>query len=141
MYKKPIICERHQIERTLAVKCDKCKNQTAYRCPECEKERWHRQNQRIENKHRQREWHLQKNYGITTEAYNTMVAGQHGVCAICGNQPNTGGNNGKILLVDHNHKTGEVRGLLCHRCNKMLSDAQDDPSILEAGAEYLRSRL
>lgn len=141
MYTKPLICPKHNIERTYAVHCKDCKGQVTYRCTECERERWTKQNQQVENKQRQRKWHLQKNYGLTTEAYNTMVAGQNGVCAICGTKPNTKGNNGKILLVDHNHKTGEVRGLLCHRCNKLLSDAQDSPAILEAGAEYLRPHL
>lgn len=42
------------------------------------------------------------------------------------------------LAVDHNHKTGKVRGLLCRRCNQALGKLEDDPALFEAAATYLR---
>lgn len=57
---------------------------------------------------------LQK-YGITAEQYNQMFATQDGVCAICGRPPKT-----KRLHVDHDHKTGKIRSLLCMMCNTKL---------------------
>jgi len=54
-------------------------------------------------------------YGITTEQYNEMLASQHGVCKICHKPPKN-----KPLYVDHDHETGEVRGLLCAHCNSCL---------------------
>lgn len=61
---------------------------------------------------------LKPRYGITIEEYDTMLAAQAGVCAICKQNPP----NGRILklAVDHDHATGEVRGLLCQRCNMAL---------------------
>ena len=54
-------------------------------------------------------------YGITAEQYNKMLAEQNGVCAICGRPPKT-----KRLHVDHDHKTGKIRALLCMMCNTKL---------------------
>lgn len=59
-----------------------------------------------------------RKYGITTEDYEAMLAGQGGVCLICGRAPKA-----RSLNVDHDHKTGKVRGLLCHQCNRHLLGA------------------
>lgn len=53
--------------------------------------------------------------GVTLEQYDTLLAAQGGGCAICGNPPKT-----RRLATDHDHATGKVRGLLCHRCNRAL---------------------
>jgi len=47
--------------------------------------------------------------------------------------------SGKRLSVDHNHKTGEIRGLLCYRDNKFVIGRHTDPEVLERAAAYLRS--
>jgi hypothetical protein len=67
------------------------------------------------------EYHLRnhlKRYGITLEDYECLLAEQGGNCAICGNHPPDKG--ASRLSVDHDHGTGQVRGLLCRRCNTML---------------------
>lgn len=72
-----------------------------------------------------------------------MLANQGGCCcAICG-KPETAKNQYGIknLAVDHDHTTGQVRGLLCMQCNQMIGKAGDNPDVLEAAAQYLRSRL
>ena len=56
-----------------------------------------------------------KQLGVSDEQYDAMLAGQGGGCAICGNPPKT-----RRLDTDHDHRTGRVRGLLCHRCNRAL---------------------
>lgn len=53
--------------------------------------------------------------GITEAEYDERLAAQNGGCAICGATPKK-----RRLHVDHDHKTGHVRGLLCHRCNRVL---------------------
>jgi hypothetical protein len=53
-------------------------------------------------------------YGITEDDYDALLASQRGRCAICGKDAS---GNGRLLAVDHDHKTGEVRGLLCRGCN------------------------
>jgi hypothetical protein len=71
---------------------------------------------------------------VTPEEYAALFSEQGGVCAICGNPPKEGG---RALHVDHNHKTGEVRGLLCHYCNRFLVGPGIRPSKLAAAAAYV----
>jgi hypothetical protein len=81
---------------------------------------------------------LLKRYGITELEYNELLAKQAGHCALC---PATTflPDDGRSLAVDHDHKTGKVRGLLCQPCNLMLGYARDFPEQLEKGASYLRT--
>lgn len=78
-------------------------------------------------------------FNITEVDYEIMLKLQNGVCAIC-SQINKINKAGKIrpLSVDHDHKTGIVRKLLCDACNHMLGKAKDNPEILEKAANYLR---
>lgn len=77
-------------------------------------------------------------YGLEEEEYQAILDRQGGVCAICRNPERTV-KNGKVcnLSVDHDHKTGKVRGLLCNSCNNLLGRAKDDPNTLRAAATYL----
>jgi hypothetical protein len=64
--------------------------------------------------------------------YDEILAEQLGVCAICGLPP-----NGRRLAVDHDHETGEIRGLLCAQCNFGLGNFGDDPLRLHAAISYV----
>lgn len=81
---------------------------------------------------------LKRYYGMTGEEYGAMLADQKGVCAIC-EQPETAMFNGrpKVMHVDHDHATGQIRALLCGSCNGMLGLAKDKPETLRAAAIYL----
>jgi hypothetical protein len=82
----------------------------------------------------QRAHHLRKTYGITIEEYEVMLEAQGGTC-VCGvTEP---GGRYKNFLVDHDHETGEIRGLLCYTCNSAVGLVQDDPEVLRALADYL----
>ena len=72
-------------------------------------------------------------YNMNLKDYDKLFAAQNGICVICGNPP-----NGRNLCVDHNHITGEVRGLLCRNCNSALGLFGDSLDILVTAAEYLR---
>ena len=85
-----------------------------------------------------RNYNLNYAYGITTEQYDAMLAAQGGHCAIC--PAIRGSAHRERLYVDHDHKTGRVRGLLCSIHNVILGQAEDDPVILDALATYLRER-
>jgi hypothetical protein len=74
-----------------------------------------------------------KKYGLTIEHYDLLLAEQGGVCAICSGVQT----DGKMLSVDHDHLTKQIRGLLCRRCNIMLGYARDCPGVLRMGADYL----
>ena len=77
-----------------------------------------------------REYHLRHRYGIGQAEVDAMVAAQGGTCAVC---------PGKPEHVDHDHKTGQVRGILCSLCNQALGNARDDVVILAGLIRYLRS--
>lgn len=79
--------------------------------------------------------YLKRKYDITLEQYDEMLAAQGGVCAICGCTPR----DDISLHVDHDHTTGEIRGLTCFRCNNSLGDLNDDPRRLRRAIEYLES--
>lgn len=76
---------------------------------------------------------LKKNYGLTIADWNKLYKAQNKSCAIC----RTKVNNGKRLAVDHNHKTGKVRGLLCTQCNQGIGKFRDDIVLLEKAINYL----
>lgn len=72
-------------------------------------------------------------YGITAEEYQEMLVKQEYRCAICGRLPK------KLrLAIDHDHRTRQVRGLLCFRCNYGLSWFQEDADRLTRAGAYLR---
>lgn len=78
--------------------------------------------------------HLQSTYGITEEEYQAILEHQDGKCFICG------GTRNYNLQVDHCHKTGRVRGLLCKMCNKrLLPAARDNVDRLNNAIEYLET--
>jgi hypothetical protein len=84
--------------------------------------------------HRRR--HLHRAYGITPEFYDVELAKQHGLCAMCGLPPDETDLQ-KILVVDHDHETGQFRGLVHGRCNSLIGYAQDNVEVLLAAARYL----
>lgn len=85
-------------------------------------------------------FNLKSKYGITVEMYDEMYEAQGGVCKIC-SRPETlvHHNNGKIarLSVDHNHETGQVRGLLCRKCNTGLGLFGDSIDVVGVALRYL----
>ena len=81
---------------------------------------------------RARERVYKTKFGITIKKYDEMLEKQHGVCKICGRPPSS-----KRHHVNHDHKTGRVRSILCTNCNMMLRAAKDDPTILRLAAIYL----
>ena len=76
---------------------------------------------------------MKRKYGLTLEQYDAMLAAQDGVCAICG-EPRP---EDRTLHVDHDHDTGEIRGLLCFKCNNALGDFNDDHDLFQRAAAYL----
>lgn len=77
-----------------------------------------------------RDAYLARTYGLKPGEWEAMLIAQGNVCAICKKKK-------RRYDTDHDHKTGKVRGVICHRCNVMLGHARDSHSILQSGAEYL----
>jgi len=102
--------------------------------------RQYSQSQRDANPDYYRNADLKRHYGVTLEWYNQKLADQDGKCAIC-KQPETLVIKGVVqrLAVDHCHKHGHVRGLLCSKCNRGLGLLNHDTGILRAGIAYLEN--
>jgi dCMP deaminase len=131
----------------VCVKCEnsflagKVKENGQYICKECirlagqdranEVQYW----KRPEYKEMDRKWRLSQ-YGLSIEDYDSISERQGGVCAICKKLPEGIGNEG-VLVVDHDHKTGKVRGLLCQKCNRAIGVFKEDYNILRTASAYL----
>lgn len=76
-----------------------------------------------------KEYDLRTKYGITYEDYEELLVKQDGKCALCGRV--------SVLAIDHCHKTGKIRGLLCNQCNLGIGLLKEDPEIFKKALEYL----
>ena len=102
------------------------KDGLAYHCKEC-------------RSYRSKIHSLRTKYGLSMKDYEEMLAAQNGTCMICEKPETAKDSYGgiKMLAVDHEHSTGQIRGLLCSNCNRGLGFFQDDPDLLELAANYL----
>lgn len=85
-------------------------------------------------KEEQKDYMLRMRYGITLEEKNQMFLNQNNKCKLCQNVES----DNKGFVVDHCHKSGKIRGILCSYCNKALGMFKDDPSFLEKAINYLK---
>lgn len=81
---------------------------------------------KAQDKIRAKDLYLRRKYGITLAVYNEMLKDQNNNCALCGKHKSK---FKKSLAVDHNHKTGKVRGLVCFHCNKRRIGRNDTLSV------------
>ena len=86
-----------------------------------------------------RNYDLKRFYGITIEQFEEMKQAQDGKCAICKTTEPKGRHN--VFAVDHCHKTGKVRGLLCNKCNVGLGSFCDNIDSLKEAIEYLKKTI
>ncbi len=78
---------------------------------------------------------LKRRFGITIEQYEQLLQNYCKKCSICGS---TTSDHGHRLAIDHDHRTGEIRGILCKSCNLGIAHFRDDPYLLEGAILYLR---
>lgn len=91
---------------------------------------------RERNPEYEKERYLIREWNITPEEFQELNGAQDGRCAICG-----GGPSGKSRLhIDHCHKTGVIRGLLCYNCNDGLGRFKDNPHLLQIAISYLQKQ-
>lgn len=83
-----------------------------------------------------RKIHLRHNHDLSCENWLKIWESQDGKCAICGKKFKKSSN----AYVDHNHKTGEIRGLLCMKCNFAIGLLNDDLELMKKVIEYLQER-
>jgi hypothetical protein len=92
------------------------------------------------NSAKQRNSYLRKAYGLTFAQYDEMYNSQDGKCLIC-NKTLESSKGGRSVHIDHDHKTGKIRGLLCQHCNNMLGHAFDNTDVLSSAIAYLNHHL
>ncbi len=107
----------------------------SYECKACTIERTTKYNKN--NSTSVRSQYLKRNYGLTFEEFDTMLSKQDNCCAICKGKETYGRH--KRFTVDHDHKTGKIRGLLCNHCNTTLGLVHDSIHTLQAMIQYLES--
>lgn len=125
-------------------KCYKCYKHAYHRknaAKHCKRSRDHYIKNREAKLRYQKSYTLKSAYGITLDDYEQMLSAQGGMCAICGQPPNPTPARRKPrirpdrqLVVDHDHRTGRVRGLLCNKCNTGLWGLEDESWRLKAEA-------
>lgn len=103
----------------------------ASHCKDCYQKNYFNDKERIKFQR------IASTFGISKEDYETMLLNQNGVCAIC-NEPELS-KRFKFLAVDHCHKTGKIRGLLCSKCNQGLGYFNDNVSNLQSAITYLKN--
>lgn len=108
-----------------------------HECATCTQE-YHREMRKKHGRNFYRKYALKRHYKMTLQDYEGLLALQDGRCAIC----NTSDPQGPwgTFTVDHDHKTGEVRGLLCQLCNQGLGDFKDNVEFLASAIRYLTKR-
>lgn len=135
---KPVddFCRRKKEADGLNYQCRTCGNaeSIAYYYKKHEKSIATRRRYYHANKDVHRRHSLKRRYGLDLETYNTMFEEQRGCCAICSTHQS---DFNYSLVVDHDHKTKEIRGLLCHHCNRGIGLLRDDPVILDRARAYL----
>ena len=140
----------HQIHQLKSYTCEKClqvvqgkkrrnKEGTLY-CKSCNIKNTRHRNQYTSNSFDNKFKTL--GLDITYEKYQKLLKQQNERCAICNQYETRKTKSGKIKLlsVDHNHRTGKIRGLLCDDCNLALGKFKDNSTILLNACLYLRSK-
>ena len=127
-------------------RCGECKSLAEFNSNRCKKDGYavycRPCTRQYSNTHYAKQAHdciVSKVYGIERGQYAVMLKAQKGRCAIC-RRKETAMAYGRVrrLAIDHNHKTGAVRGLLCAACNRGLEGFKDSPARLQAAIKYLQ---
>lgn len=118
--------------------CKECKTAGVYAWREKNKDQYNQSQRAYQAAHPEMRYgvEIKRRYGCTLEQYNEMLIAQNGKCVICDTLHNPVEKKGR-LYVDHCHKTGKVRALLCGACNSMLGYAKDDTRVLAEAIAYL----
>lgn len=117
-----------------STKHDQSAYNAAYYARHKKKIREQRISYRQNNREKVRAVHVLRAYGLSAEEHGALLSSQNGCCAICRSAPRN-----KPLYVDHDHRTGKARGLLCNRCNTGLGAFSDTADGLKKALSYLES--
>ena len=124
-------CNEENKWYTIANKCVKCVKKQDY------------QRNRTPERQEKKKWNdIQKHYGLDKDEWYWMYKEQGGKCLMCGIglvvTARRGEQRALQACIDHDHKTGKIGGMLCHRCNIVIGYAGDDVNLLQLGIIYLK---
>lgn len=139
------ICKKHGELTALGV-YKRTPNKNWLSCRLCNKERNDRFNAEnpsaVRNGYKKNFYLRSNNTKISKEYYFELLENQKGLCAICKKNEDISisakNDKPKRLAIDHNHKTGKIRGLLCHKCNVSIGALNESIETLQAAIEYLK---
>ena len=143
---KCIICGIEFIGiRSFTKYCKKCRKKITAEQQYKYKKRWRENNREKVRKKANKDYHsgkgrnrfLKYQYGISIKDYNILFNAQNGCCKICGRHQSK---LKRRLFVDHDHKTGKIRGLLCEKCNFALGLTNNSIEILQSIIRYLKEK-
>lgn len=112
-------------------------------CKLCNKKVQNQYNKTSQGKKATRRTNLKKCFGISVEEYEALLKLQKGKCAICKQVENTKYSKGgyiENLGVDHNHKTKQIRGLLCRKCNLAIGLFGENTKTMKNAIKYLNAK-
>jgi hypothetical protein len=115
--------------------CKPCKDISTYAWRAKNKDRYNENMRKLRatDKEMFKNIDLKRTHGITIDDYNKMLKEQDHKCKIC---KKSNPSSKRTLAVDHDHKTGKIRGLLCYGCNRALHTL-DNSDLFEAAVDYL----
>jgi hypothetical protein len=119
-----------KVKKTRRSYCKSC-------APTYWKNRWLKNKETIARQNRNSR--LKTTFGITPEDYEKLSQKQNNQCLIC--KKDYGNNKNKYLSIDHNHDTGEIRGLLCQKCNSAIGLLNEDIELVKRTLLYLERKL
>ena len=128
--------------KSICKECDKRKRKIYYRKNKNRQDKsskkWYFKNKQKADR-KSKDWSLRRDFDITIEDYENILKNQNNKCALC-EKSETIKRNGKILslAVDHDHRTGKIRGLLCFHCNTAIGKFKDDIGLLLKTISYLQ---
>lgn len=93
--------------------------------------RYYRKNYPDKIKHTAKKTRTKQRFGISLDEYELHMKSTNGKCYICGIKPK------RVLCCDHNHKTGDIRKPLCHKCNMLVGIYENTPELLVKISEYV----
>jgi len=138
------MCKVHDVHKT-GFLIQSHKSSEKFKCKMCEKERRKRMSedpvQRENFKNSQRKYRLYIKYGITEDQWDEIYTLQNGICPICKKNLRFRRDLvGKMPAVDHDHRTGVIRGLVCqYPCNYVLGYLHDNSDMFLSCSKYLNS--
>lgn len=128
------ICHTEHDDSNFYISYRSPKGKIIYRgeCKKCHMKKTHTWGKN--NPHKRSMYEAKNRYGITEDEYKKLYKAQNGKCAICETPESE---LKRRLHIDHDHKTGKIRGLLCFLCNAGMGKFKDDPVLLKKAQEYL----